>query len=400
MTIVRSRQMLKVKRILRIGSCAILIILLITGCKRKTLELISNYAICEGILGGKTYSDSGIISYERGIANYLDFETGITMPMCTKLNCVHEGRNLYNLIPMCNAYLGERAHCAAVIGDSLYYVTVPDDGDYRIKEFYKAKPDGTDRELLYKKEETEIFNYGAYENEFMIYIYYNQTDSMGIELKKHKMGIYLLNLKNNNMISIPINDEFGGKVLVATVKDNVLYYMKTYFTENINDVNYGYLSTEEGLEYIESIRRTEIWGYDLESGEDELIDVCETGNSTYMLGYGYLLSGYNDNATMTLLELGTDKAYNVKGDGLKNSNICLSDGGVFFCNDGVINFWRYGSAEIENIGSFKEKIKSFVFSGSRRIIGVMEKDGEYKRFYCLKEDLLNGTLNYKIIDVR
>lgn len=380
------------------------VIILLTGCSEGKSELENQSSdsttICEGLpTGGKSYSDKGIISFERGIAYFTDSDTNIRMPICTKLNCSHEGRSLSNLDPECDAYLAEGVHCAAIIDNYLYYVIVPDDGDYRTKEFYRSNTDGTDRKLIYRAEEAGVFNYGAYEGGFMVYVYYNDTDSMGDKLEKNRMGIYLLNLEKEEMIHISVNDEYNGKILVATVDNNKVYYMESYYKENLNDLSYDSLSSTDKTSYMESAIATEILSYDIETKEKEIIDEGGYKKGMYKMAFGYLLSGNDNNSSFCLKKLESGNCYEIEGVELSDYGCYLAADGAYFFKKGNIKYWEYKTERIKDLVNLDVKHIVLFYVGQKNVICGLEDDSGYRTVCCNKDRLMNGIMEYEDIDL-
>ena len=396
--------MLKFRNIILKSLCIAEVIILLTGCSEGKSELENQSSvsttICEGLpTGGKSYSDKGIISFERGIAYFTDFNTNIRMPICAKLNCSHEGRSHTNLDPECDAYLAEGAHCAAIIDNYLYYVIVPDDGDYRTKEFYRSNTDGTDRKLLYRAEEAGVFNYGAYEGGFMVYAYYNDADSMGEKLEKNKMGIYILNLMKEEMTHISIGDEYNGKILVATVDNNKVYYMKNYYKENVNALDYDYLSSTDKISYLESVIVTEVWSYNLETHEKKKIDECGYKKGLYKMGFGYLLSGNDNNSSLSLKELESGNYYEIEGMELSGYGCYLAADGVYFFKNGNLKFWEYKTERIIDLVNLDVKHIVLFYVGQENVICGLEDDSGYRTVCCDKDKIMNGIMEYEEIDL-
>ena len=376
-------------------------IVMLSACTvNKNEEFLTTISI--GTIGSdETYNDNGIIVVSRGIAYYIDPATGIKMPICTKINCNHNGRSPANPSPTCNAYLSEYVNCAAFMGNNLYYVSCPDDKGLFIKEFYKANKDGTNRRLLYRAEEAEIYSSGIYEEGYLIYAYYNDESQDGKKLDKNKIGILVLNLENESMKKVEIADRYSGKVLISTIKDGYLYYMLSYYYEDLKDYGYDYLASEEGAEKLREILRLEVWRYNIETEENELIDLYRDDESSYRLGFGHLIKGVEDDKRFEMIELSSGEKNCLYCEEISGMNVVLTEEGVLFTGKGEICIWKYGTDCLEQLGSYDIATGISVYWVTKTwVYGRLYSNGSVKDYCCLREEFMQGILNLKTLNIR
>ena len=370
------------------------VVLLLTACNKKIDEFDTTISIGT-IAGDETYNDMGVFNSEDGIVYYCDPNTGIRTPICTKINCDHQGISPTNPSPECDAYFSTFVNCTAIVGDSFYCVTCPEDQGFYNKEFIKSDKNGTNRKVLYKTDSVSIFSSGIYEDGYLVYSYYNQDDKDGNRLEKNQIGMIIINLQNEEVTRIELQDSYSGKILTANVDDGKVYYMLSYNTENISDYDYDYIVSDEGKEKLKDISRIEIWKYDMESGEKSLFDTKGEDATEYCLGFGYLLKGYENNDKIEMTELKTGKKIMINNTGINSVNICMFDDGVLFSHDGMIQMCRYGTDHLENIGSYPEKHLSISWVSDNWVYGARETANGFQNCVCAKKDFMSGHFNWK-----
>lgn len=375
----------------------LLIVLILTGCSSEK-ETFDTIYVTGSIASTNTYSDVGILNTERGILYYFDPETGIRTPLCSKVNCKHVGYGFNNPNPTCDAFFSEAYNCSAIVGDYLYYVTSDEGDGFFTKCFYRADKNGTNRKLLYRANYAEYFSAGVYEEGYLMYLYYNGENPDGTPLKKRKMGILLLNLTTEEMQEIDFGEEYSGQLLTATIKDNTIYCLKVYQTDNIMDIDYNALTELEKYNYAMSIQKKEVWQYDIKSGEKSLTCKVSSESSSCILQYGYLFCDYADK--MTLQELGTDRIYVIEEVASEGFSKTVFDEGVLFAGNGEVFIWKFGTQELKKIGKYDPSVKILLIWVTKHWVYGNLSDTEGITAVCYpREDFMKGIFDYKEMNI-
>lgn len=356
-----------------------------------------------GTLYTSTFSDLGVIQSRtegehRGVCYFFDPVSGREVPLCAKTNCTHQGYSWGNTQPDCDACLGEITTCAAIIGDSLYYVSADGgDGLFR-KKICRADPDGTNRKVLEVMEDAEIFVYGAYEEGYLIYTYYTQDAQDGTRLEKRRTGICLYNLESNEAEYIIGPENYGGVFGSATVQDHCLYYFYHYQTDDLSEINFGEAAPDQGFwDYLETISRGEIWAYDLDTKEQRLVAERENGTATSFVrcGYAYMDGTYG----ARLIDLSTGESRELDPERVQNKGKGVAEEGVLIWGEGSIDLWEFGTGEVKHICSYDEDLSiSLAYIGQDWVYGTeYDGSGGSKTFYLPKEQFLKGDLEWKYL---
>lgn len=370
---------------------------LLNGCA-KADNKISDTIIVYGSMGTSTsYSDLGVFENERGILYYFDPVTGIRTPLCSKVNCRHEGYSSTNPHPTCDAFFAEWYNCSAIVGDRLYYVAGEEKNPLFVKDIYRADKDGTNRRLLYRAENTEIFTLGTYEDNYFIYLYYNQEDQNGLPLEKIRLGMILLDLETEEITDVDFGDTYGGRLLAATVKDDKVYIYESYFTEDISKIDFAGLSALEREDYNNSFLKEEIWEYNIKTGEKRKYCEIPSDSTFCMIAYGHMFTCYNNR--MILQELGNDTVYEITGVSCEGYSKCLFDSGVLFSGNGKVLLWENGTRELKEIGTYDPENRIYLTWVTPHwvygnIFGTAGND-----LVCFpREEFMKGSFEYKVMD--
>lgn len=348
-----------------------------------------------------TFSDLGVLHNERegehnGVCYFFDPVSGKEVPLCAKTNCTHQGYNWGNPNPDCDACLSEMTTCAAIIGDSLYYVSADgEDGIFR-KKICRADPDGTNRKVLEIIEDAEFFFHGLYEDGYLIYEYYTQTAQDGTLLEKRRTGICLYNLESNEAEYI-IEENYDALFGWATVQDHCLYYLYNYFTEDTSEFFEEAITYEEVWEYVKTTSRGELWAYDLDTKEQRLVMEIENGTYTAIVGCGYAYMDGEYGAR--LMNLSTGEIRELDLASIQNKGREPAEEGVLLCGEGSIDLWEFATGEVKHIGSYdKDLIISLSYVGQEWVYGKeYDGSGSTKTFYLTKEQFMKGDLAWKYL---
>lgn len=349
-----------------------------------------------------TFSDLGVLQNRlegehRGVCYFFDPVSEREVPLCVKTNCTHQGYSWGNSRPDCNACLGEITTCAAIIGNSLYYVSMDsEDGIFR-KKICRADPDGTNRKVLEVIEDAEIFVYGAYENGYLIYTYYTQTAHDGSPLEKRRPGICLYNLESNEAEYIIGPENYNGILSTATVQDHSLYYFYNYHTEDIRKISFEEAQDEKYFEYLDTISRRELWAYDLDTKEQRLVkqESGVAGKVFVRSGYAYMDEKYG----ASLINLSTGESRELDSERIWNKGKELIEEGVLLWGEGSIDLWEFDTGEVKHIGSYNEDLMiSLEYIGKVWVYGLdMDGNGPGKIFYLPREKFMKGDLEWKYL---
>jgi hypothetical protein len=347
----------------------------------------------EGVFG--TYCNSGVLYTHRGIVYLFEPVTSGAMPICTRINCTHQGKSPQNPHPSCDAYLGEVAGYTAIIGDYLYYVSRPDEATGSAglfeKEFCRADKDGTNRKVLYRADDISVSTMGKYENGYFLYGYYNQENINGDPLDKEEVGICVLNLKTENIQQIRLGAYYNGRIGGMTVVDDDLYYRILYCKESLKEYDFAFLSDPTNAEYLNSIFRLEIWKYNLETGEKELYYSGNSEQSVLGLGYGYMYYSDNKDTEQVVKDLKNGKEYRIK-EPIKNTPLISRDG-IYLTGDGMVKYWQYKTEMVEEIGTYSENEEMILQWISKDYVyaNVFFESG-YKTVYYKRDEFMKGYL--------
>ena len=197
----------------------------------------------------------------------MDPLTGISTPLCSKVNCDHRGKSSSNPHPTCDAYFGEAAGYSAMVGDKLYcLLKVPDESrSFFTKEFYSADKNGTGRKLLFREDNIQFGTFGKYEDGYFLYGYKNTETPDGEELDKELIGMCIVNLETEELTHIRIEDKYSGNIYSMAICDGKLYYILSYMTVNLKEYDYDYLSDPEHQDIFSESNIYEVTNYNKSS---------------------------------------------------------------------------------------------------------------------------------------
>jgi hypothetical protein len=378
----------------------LMIVLLCVGCSHKAESNYGTTISIGGFGSDNTYNDFGVFNAESGIVHFCDPETGLRTPICTKINCDHQGKSLSNPSPSCDAYFTTFINCIAVVGDHLYAVCSPEDEGLFVKEFIKSDRDGTNRKVLYRAEDICYFGSGIYENGYFVYSFYNQEDNNGNKLEKNKLGMIIINLDAEEVTRVNLEDAYEGKILTANVFGDDIYYMLSYVVEDLSMYDYDFMTSQEGIEKLRNASRVEIWKYNLKNGNTDLVDIRTSDNSSYWLGFGHILKGYDEDRKLELTDLKTGTVIWIDGEDLSYANVAMFDEGILFSKNGQIKLLRYGAEHLENIGSYKEKSLGVNWVTDRWVYGTVFTDDGGIKCVWPREEFFSGNMKWKVLNLR
>ena len=385
-----------------------LLIFLSSSCSEQNIdtEYFDNIIVYGTNAEDDVYSDVGILNTLNGIVYLFDPVSGIRAPLCTKVNCKHEGKTLANQYPTCDAYLSFWVNETAIVGDYLYYAVCPEDEnlnikDMFIKEFYRADKNGKNRKLLYRTEDAQNFLFGFYENGYMAYSYANNENRDREVLKKNTFGIILIDLKSEETIHIRYEKEFySGQVLFATITDEYIYYALCYFTEDIKQYSFDFISDPVNKDYMSKIYKAEIWRYNIESGEQEkYMELDPTKH--FIVGRGHIVYKDSDEMGITLKNLVTNEEHNIRGENFQKLYGSFNDMGFVFTVNGKIRLWRFGAKMPEELGTYNEKENLHITIITQNWVYASTYDDEkgHKELYCPRTDFLFWQYDWQEADI-
>lgn len=365
-----------------------------------------SYVMEFGYLGGtRTFSELGVLrsrlaGAHSGVCYFFDPVSGREVPLCAKTNCTHQGPSWGNLNPDCDAFLGGGMAFAAIIGDSLYYVSV--DGFLRAK-ICRADPDGTNRKVLEVMDNVAFIQPGGafYQNGYLIYEYSTDTAEDGTQLDKRLSGICLYDLERNEAEYIlgPENygaDNYSAATVYAMVVDHCLYYCYYYSTEDLRKISYEDLSDEKYAEYLDTIGRTEFWAYDLDTKEKRLV-LQDNGMESFSVGFGYAYT--NGRRGARLIDLRTGESRELEDpERFQLKGTSVIEEGVLFWGDGSIDLWEFETGEVKHIGSYDRDLNiSIYYVGRDWVYGCLYSGGPAEIFYLPKEQFMKGDMEWKYL---
>lgn len=369
-------------------------ILLACSKTDKTDKYGEAYSIDQNGLFG-TFSDNGVFFNRAGIVKLYDPETGIYAPICTKINCSHQGSSFQNLHPSCDAYLGQTVGYSVILGNYLYYVATPDDlqgaSVVFTKEFYRADKDGTGRKLLYRAEDIMFSTVGVYENGYFLYGYYNQENSKGEALDKNELGMCVINLETEDVTRIRIDEQYSGQILGMTLINGTLYYEVYYTSKSLREYSYEDFLNPDNKEVIRAMGRSEVWKYDMSTGEKTLLFKREGSQGRLGLKNGWMYYTDDREEKHFVRNLENGKEYELPEQKLNSP--CLAKNGVYFMTDGKAQFWKYGTGQLETLGYYPENELILIqFVGDRWIYAVRYYEGGHDDLFYSRSEFMKGIL--------
>lgn len=385
----------------------IVLLLMLCGCEGKNIR--KNFEDTIIPHGGGFYeslNDNGIFFDKQGVIYMLDPKTGISAPLCSKVNCDHRGKSRDNQHPTCDAYFAEAIGYSAIVGDKLYCLVRISDEEggsrsYFSKEFYVAETNGTGRRLLFRADDIQYGNCGRYEDGYFLYGYYNTETPDGEELDKEEDGMCIVNLETEKVTRIHLDNDHSDRIWAMTMYQGNLFYGVTCVTENLTNYDYGFLSDPDNFEVVNDMYRNQIWKYDIETGKKEL--VFETDFIPELsLGYGKIFYS-SDCKEYTVRDMISGEEHSIikNGKGRIGTPSAMCEEGIIFIEDDHVELWRYGTEDIEKIGP-KEENQRFNIKGitSKWVYAfVYKEDGEMKSAYCPKEDFMKGKFEWHEYDI-
>jgi hypothetical protein len=370
------------------------LIVVLPGCTKESQNLKFEDAYGEdgeGVLG--TFCNAGVLYSHKGITYLFNPDTEMIAPICTRINCSHQGKSPQNPHPSCDAYLGEIAGYTAIIGDYLYYVSRPDEATGSAgmfeKEFCRADKDGTNRTILYKADDISFSTIGKYENGYFLYGYYNQEYTNGEPREKDEVGMCVLNLETEEMTQIKLEDLYGGRIGGMTVVEDSLYYRVSYNTESLKGYDFAFFTDPANEEFLNSVSRIEIWKYNLKTGEKDLYYSGSREQSVMGLGYGYLYYSDNQDTEQVVKNLKTGKEYRVI-ESVRNTPF-ISGEGIYLPGDGKIKLWKYETENVEEIGSYPDNEEMIIqWISKDYVYAIVFYENGYKTMYYDRDEFMKG----------
>lgn len=394
------------------------VILLLGGCSgRSGTEAESGtkqpaekrYSVWEiGSLGGTcTLSDLGVLrsrwnGAHCGVHYFFDPVSEKEVPLCTKTNCTHQGYSWGNVHPDCDACLGELTMFAAIIGDSLYYVSMDSEDGFLRKKLCRANPDGTNRKVLEVMEDVHEMESGVAfcENGYLVYVTLTSIAEDGTPLEKRRAGVCLYDLDKKEAEHVTVPENYSALITSAMVLDGCLYYFYYYSTEDpFRETSYEDVSDEkywEVQEHLDSISRRELWAYDLDTKEKRLVMQESGTRAAAHLGCGYACIRGEFGAR--LINLSTGESRELAPERVEKRGIKIIEEGGLIYGDGSIDLWDFETGEVKHIGSYdKDQVISLEYIGQDWVYGSKTEENQRKVFYLPREQFMKGELEWKYL---
>jgi len=249
----------------KIAFIMILVICCLTGCKKEQeMAVQADSAVI--YTRGQGFSKEGITFVKNGIVQYTDFSTGVTMPLCSRLNCSHRKLTLdeaENGAEPCMAYVKD-AYQAVLYREKLYVFTENGGGI----GIYVSGADGANRKLL--AELPNVRWTGAFSTEF----YKDRLVMVGNRMERSEgengemevetcTGIYSIDCETGK--TMVCEKEWDDTVTLKGVNDtSVCVYYK-----HIDDEIYEKYTAEEldnDISLYDEYQTVELWQCNLEDG--------------------------------------------------------------------------------------------------------------------------------------
>lgn len=332
--------------------------LLLAGCSEKAQKPVpEDYerVVVPGLLVPRwetSYSDRGLVCFDRerpyGIASFFDPESGVKVPLCTRVNCPHNSSS-------CDAFF-DSAYFVMPIGDSLYYVE--DSNGSMGKQLCIADVSGTKRRVLHKLDSAQVISCAGYENGYVFLGYYNQYTDNGEFLEKRNSALCLMNLETEELEQIPMPENYESSVNRVTVCRDALYYMYFENEKDLNDASLEVLDWdaamwEEAMEHV----KLELWRYDFATKEKSCL-WSKTGRQidNVQLGFGFFYAGEFDGRAR-MENLSTGEVYELDAELTRDKAIVMCDEGVVLSgSDNQFMLWRYGTDKLEALSRCDEDL--------------------------------------------
>ncbi len=373
------------------------------GCENMSISSFDNTIIPDRSGNSEAFNDVGIFFNKKGVVYMLDPSTGISAPLCSKVNCDHRGKTRDNTDPTCDAYFAEALGYSAIVGSKLYCLVKTPDGSrsYFTKEFYSADKNGTNRKLLFRADDIQFGTHGSYENGYFLYGYYNTETPNGEELDKEEIGMCIVNLETEELTRIHINDKYSGTIWGMTICDGKLYYGLSYRTVDLKEYDYDYFSDHEHIDTFNELYMYEVRKYDFETGETETVFTTKTIPKLF-IGYGYLYYS-QDGKEHVVRELTTGREFCIGFENEKNPNAIFSDG-ILFIDDNKIGLWRYGTEFIKETGyltNISDNRRLYIECITNKWVyaSLYNDEDETIKVYCPKDDFMKGKYEWCTYDI-
>ena len=372
----------------RIVFIMIFAICCLTGCKTGQ-ERVAEADSAVIYTRGQGFSKEGITFVQNEIVQYTDFATGVTMPLCSRLNCSHRTLTLdeeENGVEPCMAYVKD-AYQAVLYREKLYVFTENRGGIC----IYVSDADGANRKLL-----TEIPNIGwtgGFSTEFYedwIVMVANRSEKSegedgGITVENYT-GIYCINCVTGK--ATVCEKEWDDNITLKGVNDT---FVCVYY-KHIDDAIYEKYTREEldnDSSLYDEYKKEELWQCNLKDGSaTELYDGI-FGSHCYPVDThkgGVIIH--------RVLEDGTDEyVYRSFSDGeevnipmdsflvlLMEENYALLSVTYGAENEGIYRF-SYEDGTLEKVETDSSLIPSRMLGGN---------------LYCIKEDLKSRAVSLEV----
>ena len=264
----------------RIVFIMIFAICCLTGCKNEQ-ERVAEADSAVIYTRGQGFSKEGITFVQNEIVQYTDFATGVTMPLCSRLNCSHRKlttAEAENGTEPCMAYVKD-AYQAVLYRERLYVFTDNNVG----LGIYVSDADGANRRLL-----TEIKNVrwiGGFSTEFYkdrLVIVGNRSERLegedGEMTVENYTGIYSIDCTTGQ--TTVCEKEWNDRVTIRSIDDTSVYVYYNYIDEAIYET-YTAEELNNNVSLYADYQTVELWQCNLENGSATELYAGDFGSNCY-----------------------------------------------------------------------------------------------------------------------
>lgn len=249
----------------RIAFIMIMAICCLTGCKKEPeMAVQADSAVI--YTRGQGFSKEGITFVEKGIVQFTDFSTGVTMPLCSRLNCSHQPLTIdeaENAVEPCMAYVKD-AYQAVLYREKLYVFTGNREGIC----IYVSEADGANRKLLAELpniSRTSGFSTEFYNNRLVMVanrIERSEGENGEIEVETYT-GIYSVDCETGK--TTVCEKEWDDEITLKGVDDTSVCVYYGHLDEAIYE-RYTREELDNDISLYDEYQIMELWKCNLEDG--------------------------------------------------------------------------------------------------------------------------------------
>ncbi len=374
-----------------------MVVMLIAGCGKKikanTEEeiVLSNGFICE--------SNSGLLfDGNTDKAYFYDYQTKITLPLCSRPNCRHESEE------NCTAMLFDRlAYLPTIYNGSLYYVRL--DENQGKWNYYKAEVTGENEKLVtyLNYDVVEPFDAVLYENTAYLIgnIYENVKNEIDSDLFQGSSSLFSINLETGevkSLLEITYGPDGTAMIDLLHIYNGTLY-IHIYAREADDTLKDGYYSLD--------LNTGEF--YELDWGENICVSAWKDEKAVF---YDRKSENEAEKKTYWYLNLDTDEKREL-ADTYYNGIGMILEEGFLYCEwesdykEGMWYLYRWSSQKNEMISEVKKEELfipelAVIVDGKEMIVGTYHGKNNHGNlveghFMIASEEFISGGTNYRYL---